>query len=95
MLFRSVDYAVIGTSAMDSDGDLLDYDFAEVRVSKTIIRQARRRFLVCDHSKLARSAPVRLASLGEVDEIFTDLPLPEALRLRCADWGTRINLAQG
>ena len=90
-----VDFAVIGTSAMDTDGDLLDFDFAEVRVSKTIIRQARRSFLVCDHSKLARSAPVRLASLSEVDEVFIDLPLPEELSLRCKDWGTRINLVQG
>jgi hypothetical protein len=28
-----VDYAVIGTSALDRDGDLLDFDLAEVRVS--------------------------------------------------------------
>jgi DeoR family glycerol-3-phosphate regulon repressor len=27
-----VDYAIIGTSALDLDGDMLDYDLAEVRV---------------------------------------------------------------
>lgn len=88
-----VDFAVIGTSALDADGDLLDFDLAEVRVSKTIIRQARRTFLVCDHSKLGRSAPVKLASLSEIGEVFTDHPLPADLNRKCLDWNTRINIA--
>ena len=87
-----VDFAVIGSSALDGDGDLLDFDLAEVRVSKTIIRQARRVFLVCDNSKLGRSAPARLASLSEVSEVFTDKPFPEGLSLRCQEWGTKVNL---
>lgn len=86
------DFAVIGTSALDADGDMLDYDLAEVRVSRTILRQARQRFLVTDASKLDRSAPVRLASLSEVDRVFIDQPLPEALAARCAEWGTEITV---
>lgn len=89
-----VDFAVIGTSALDRDGDLLDFDLAEVRVSKAIIRQARTAFLVTDHSKLDRSAPARLASLSELDAVFTDLPLPEELAEKCRDWGTAVHVAQ-
>lgn len=85
-----VDYAVIGASAMDRDGDLLDFDLAEVRVSKTIIRQARQCFVVCDHSKLTRTAPVRLASLREISTLFTDQPLPDDLAGLCAEWGTAV-----
>ncbi len=88
-----VDYAVIGASALDPDGDLLDFDLAEVRVSKAIIRQARKTFLVCDHSKLGRSAPARLASLSEIDTMFTDQPLPVDLAAKCANWGTRLHPA--
>jgi len=88
-----VDFAIIGTSALDHDGDLLDFDLAEVRVSQAIIRQARRVFLVTDASKLARSAPVRLASLAEIDTIFTDAPLPEGLARKCAEWGTMVQIA--
>jgi DeoR family glycerol-3-phosphate regulon repressor len=88
-----VDYAIIGASALDADGDLLDYDLAEVRVSKTIICQARQTFVVCDHSKLTRSAPVRLASLSEISEVFTDMPLPEDLSKRCLEWNTKISVA--
>ncbi|MEO8244156.1 MAG: DeoR/GlpR family DNA-binding transcription regulator [bacterium] len=86
-----VDYAIIGSSALDADGDLLDFDLAEVRVSKTIIRQARQVFLVCDHSKLGRSAPARLASLSEVSEVFTDQAFPTDLAGLCNGWGTKIN----
>lgn len=88
-----VDFAVIGTSALDRDGDLLDFDLAEVRVSKAIIRQARTAFLVTDHSKLDRSAPARLASLSELDAVFTDRPLPEDLALKCRDWSTAVHVA--
>lgn len=87
-----VDFAVIGTSALDEDGDLLDFDSQEVRVSRAIIGRARRTYLVADHSKLSRAAPVRIASLAEIDTIFTDLPLPPALASRCDGWGTRIVL---
>lgn len=87
-----VDYAVIGTSALDQDGDLLDYDLAEVRVSRAIIRQSRQSFLVCDASKLTRSAPARLASLADLDAMFTDEALPVALAERCAEWGTAVHV---
>lgn len=87
-----VDIAVIGASGLDADGDLLDFDLAEVRVSKAIIAQARQVFVVADHTKLARSAPARLASLAEVDRLFTDAPLPPALAQKCADWGTVVTV---
>ncbi len=88
-----VDYAIIGTSALDRDGDLLDFDLAEVRVSRAIIRQARQSFLVTDHTKLDRSAPARIASLSELDAVFTDQPLPDTLHEACLGWGTRVVVA--
>lgn len=88
-----VDFAIIGTSALDHDGDLLDFDLPEVRVSRAIIRQSRQTFLVTDASKLERSAPVRLASLAEIDALFIDRPLPDDLAQRCANWQTAVHLA--
>ncbi|AOZ67996.1 DeoR family transcriptional regulator [Rhodobacter xanthinilyticus] len=87
-----VDFAVIGASALDEEGDLLDYDLAEIRVSRMILRQARKSFLVTDSSKLARSAPVRLASLEEIDTVFIDEALPPALEKRCREWGTEVRI---
>jgi DeoR family transcriptional regulator, glycerol-3-phosphate regulon repressor len=88
-----VDFAVIGTSALDRDGDILDFDLAEVRVSRAILRQARQSLLVCDHSKLDRSAPARIASLSELDVIITDQPLPDPLSGACNGWSTRVVVA--
>lgn len=84
------DFAVIGCSAMDAEGDLLDFDIQEVGVSQTIIRQARRPFLVADHSKFQRQAPARITSLADIDTIFTDRALPAGVAARCADWGTTV-----
>ena len=88
-----VDYAVIGASALDRDGDLLDFDLPEVRVSRAIIRQSRQVYLVTDASKLERSAPVRLASLAEIDVVFTDTAFPDDLAKKCRDWETDVRIA--
>ena len=88
-----VDYAVIGASALDRDGDLLDFDLPEVRVSRAIIRQSRQVYLVTDASKLERSAPVRLASLAEMDVVFTDTAFPDDLAKKCHDWETDVRIA--
>lgn len=87
-----VDVAIIGTSALDEDGDLLDFDLAEVRVSRAILRRARQAFLVTDQSKFGRSAPARIASLSEIDRLFIDAALPEPLMRRCEAWGTQVQV---
>ena len=86
------DIAVIGCSALDTDGDILDFDIEEVGVSQAILDRARRRLLVADHWKFQRSAPARIASLAAMDAIVTDRPLPDPLAARCRDWGTGVIL---
>ncbi len=54
-----VDFAVIGTSAIDSDGALLDFDFREVKVAQAIMANARHVILVSNSTKFERTAPVR------------------------------------
>lgn len=86
------DYAVIGCSALDHDGDLMDFDLEEVKVSQTIIARARRTFLAADHSKFQRSAPARIASLAKIDMFFTDERLLPDLAARCRDWNTGVKV---
>ncbi len=87
------DIAVIGCSAMDDDGDMLDFDIQEVGVSQTIIAQSRKTFLVADHSKFERNAPARIASLAEIDSFFTDVPLSNRLTSLCREWNTEVIVA--
>ncbi len=77
------DYAIIGASAIDEDGALLDFDYREVRVSQAIIANARKVFLVADASKLSRSAPARIGHMRDIDGFFTDQPLPAPLAKIC------------
>jgi DeoR family glycerol-3-phosphate regulon repressor len=74
---------VIGTSAIDDEGALLDYDHQEVKVAQAIIGNARRRILVADASKLSRTAPVRIAHLRDLDVFVTDRLASERLRALC------------
>jgi DeoR family transcriptional regulator, glycerol-3-phosphate regulon repressor len=90
-----VDFAVIGTSAIDEDGDFLDFDAAEVRVARAILAQARASILVADASKFTRKAPVKIGTLAEIDHFVTDAAPTERLINACRDWGTRIHLARG
>ena len=92
--FRT-DLAIIGTSAIDADGTLLDFDIREVQVSQAIIRNARRVMLVTDGSKFLRAAPARIAHLSDVDLLVTDrLPSPAVAAL-CEANGVEVVEAGG
>ena len=81
-----VDYAVIGASAIDEDGALLDFDYREVQVAQAIIDNARHVILVADCTKFERTAPVRIGHLSQINTFVTDAELPPG---RCARSATR------
>ncbi|MDA4846548.1 DeoR/GlpR family DNA-binding transcription regulator [Hoeflea poritis] len=83
-----VDFAVIGASAVDSDGALLDYDFREVKVAQAIIANARHVILVVDATKFGRNAPVRIAHLSQVDSLVTNSCPSENVRRLCKEYDT-------
>jgi DeoR family transcriptional regulator, glycerol-3-phosphate regulon repressor len=85
-----VDAAVIGASALDSDGSLLDFDALEVNVSRAIIDNARRVILVCDHTKLERAAPVRIGHMSQIHAFVTDRVTSPGLRQVCLAYGVQL-----
>ena len=85
-----VDYAVIGASALDADGNLLDFDIDEIKVSQSIVAHARHVVLVADSSKLSRHAPVRFATMNDVDTFVTDRITDPRLAQICAEMGVRV-----
>jgi DeoR family glycerol-3-phosphate regulon repressor len=80
-----VDFAVIGASAIDDDGALLDYDFREVKVAQAIIANARHVILVADSTKFERTAPVRIAHLSQVHTFVTDNCFVSNIRKICRE----------
>ncbi len=87
-----VDYAVIGASAIDHDGALLDFDFREVRVAQAIIANARHVVLVSDQTKFERNAPVRIGHLSQVDTFITDRCDIASIRRICRE--SDVNLVE-
>ncbi|MGI0117048.1 DeoR/GlpR family transcriptional regulator [Zooshikella sp. RANM57] len=73
----TVDYGIIGISGIDQEGQLLDYDYQEVRVAQAIIKHSRQVFLATDVSKFGRNALVKLAQLREIDRLYTNTCPPE------------------
>jgi DeoR family glycerol-3-phosphate regulon repressor len=88
------DYAVIGGSALDGDGDLLDFDAQEIAVSQAALRRARQAMAAIDASKLDRKAPIAICGLDALDILVTDVVLPSNLRARAEVAGTRIVVAE-
>ncbi|WP_019995562.1 DeoR/GlpR family DNA-binding transcription regulator [Aureimonas ureilytica] len=78
-----VDFAVIGVSAIEADGTLLDYDFREVRVAQAIIANARHTILVSDATKFERTASVRIGNIREIGTFVTDHCPVEEFRRVC------------
>jgi DeoR family glycerol-3-phosphate regulon repressor len=85
-----VDFAVIGCSALEEDGTMVDYDIREVRVTQAIIENARCVVLVADNSKFARKAPVRLGNVGQLDYFVTDHRPPDRFMEICRQHNTRV-----
>jgi DeoR family glycerol-3-phosphate regulon repressor len=87
------DIALIGASALSADGDALDFDFREVRVAQTVMSLARQSWLLADHTKFARSAPVRIAPIASFDRFITDRAPPAVVADACTTEGCRLDTA--
>ena len=85
-----VDYAIIGASALDEQGTLLDYDFREVKVAQAIIANARHVSLVADQGKFKRTAPVRIARIEQIGTFVTDACISSEFRDICAATGVSL-----
>lgn len=85
-----VDYAIIGASAIDPDGALLDFDFREVKVAQAIIKNARHVILVADSTKFEITAPVRIAHISQVNSFVTDPGVPDEFQQLCLENDVRV-----
>jgi DeoR family transcriptional regulator, glycerol-3-phosphate regulon repressor len=87
-----VDFAVMGVSAIDDDGALLDFDVREVRAAQAIMNNSRHVMLVSDAMKFSRSAPVRIGHISQVDIFVTDTPPPEKVIETLAAHGVKLEI---
>jgi DeoR family glycerol-3-phosphate regulon repressor len=90
-----VDFAIIGASAIDSEGALLDYDFREVKVAQAILENANTVILVADNTKHERTAPVRIGHISMINTFVTDRCPDEKFRKLLQDLDVRLIEIEG
>ncbi len=90
-----VGYGIFGIGAIDSDGELLDYDYRDVQLSTAALAISRRRFVALDHSKFDGDAMVRVAHLADIDAVFTDAPPPPEIAELMQAHGVAVHVADG
>ncbi len=74
-----LDFAVLGISAVDAEGVLLEHDYREARIAQAIMANAKHRMLVAEGVKFTRSAMTRVADLSSIQEVYSDIERPEHL----------------
>ncbi|KAA1174917.1 DeoR/GlpR family transcriptional regulator [Marinobacter salinexigens] len=87
-----MDFGIIGISGIHSDGSLLDFDYREVRVAQSIIANSGQVLLAADHSKFGRNAMVRLGSITQADQVFTDARPPREITRALKDNGVALHI---
>lgn len=89
-----LDFGILGISAIDSDGILLDYDYHEVQVKRAIMESSRSTILATDHSKFNRRAMVCLGSLTELTHLFTDSRPSETIQQLLETSNTTLHICE-
>ena len=87
--FRA-DFAVIGCSALEEDGVVLDFDIREVRITQAIMANARSVILAVDSLKFQRNAPVRLGTLKDIDLVVTEVTPPLRFVQACRHYNVNL-----
>lgn len=66
------DVAVLGASAIDRDGTVLEFDPLEVDLERSVLTQARQVILVAHEEKFGRRAPHVVTRLADIDVLITN-----------------------
>ena len=62
-------------------------------VARAILRNARKKILVCDADKFLRRAPVRICGIDEIDVMVTDRQPPSQFMAAAQAAGTQVVVA--
>lgn len=74
----NVDQAFISVGGISLKNGLSDYDFDESMISRQMIRVSKETIVLADASKLETDTFCKFGSLGDVDTIVSEVPLPAA-----------------
>ena len=67
-----VDYLITSIGSIDADGTLLDYNFSEIAITQSVMRNARHILVAADSTKFMTSASVEVDNIKNITALFTD-----------------------
>jgi DeoR family glycerol-3-phosphate regulon repressor len=88
-----VRYAILSVAGISLRGELRNFRLSEAEFANAAIGQADESWVVTDHSKFGRDAPVQVTDLRKIDRLFTDRPPPKSIQLHCAESKVKIRAA--
>lgn len=68
---KNVDYAFIGCDAIDSKGEIYSDNLSVATVEKKLLLSAKHKFIICDSSKIGKTAVANITSLKQCDGLIT------------------------
>jgi len=87
-----VRYALLSAGGVNDRGDFADFHLWEAEFAGAAIDQAEETWVIADHTKFGREAPVKAGDLGRISAIVTDRTPPSPLAERCAARGVALHL---
>ena len=87
------DIAVLGVDAVDAKRGFMVSNAEEVPVKQLVLASAKRRVVICDHTKFESTSFLQLCALQDVDLVLTGRELDETVRAKYEEAGARIQLA--
>ncbi|QRV25632.1 DeoR/GlpR family DNA-binding transcription regulator [Marinomonas foliarum] len=66
------DYALIGCSAIETDGSILDFDANKIAMKKLAMKRAKRKILLVDSTKFGKTSRECFAQISDFDLIIID-----------------------
>ncbi len=68
---KQIDYAFIGCDAIDSKGEVYSDNLSVATAERKILFSAKRKFILCDSSKIGKTAVAHITSLKSCDGLIT------------------------
>ncbi|NNG36846.1 DeoR/GlpR family DNA-binding transcription regulator [Nakamurella aerolata] len=87
-----VDQAFIGTSGVDTAGQVLDSTFVEVPAKRALVAAAREVVLVADGNKLPGTGTLRVLDVRDVQVLVTTASADPAILALCRELGVEVDV---
>jgi len=86
----NIEICFIGVGGISIDHGLTDYTFEEVEMKKQMIKRAKRKIVLADHTKFDRLASIKICELSDIDTIITSEGLDAGIKKKYIDSGIEI-----